>query len=81
MNEQVKQQVGDKAAIALWYSLVEAAGNSPWLASLLLKRAARLRRRLANFYDRLTQLPRRWRRRLHRRHRPPIGRSPNCSYV
>ncbi|MCP4361228.1 MAG: hypothetical protein GY796_24735 [Chloroflexi bacterium] len=45
---------------------MKQAAQTPWLASLLLKRARRLQERLTYFYRQLTNLPRCWRRRIQR---------------
>ncbi|MCP4361724.1 MAG: hypothetical protein GY796_27240 [Chloroflexi bacterium] len=52
--------------LVIWQNQMKQAAQTPWLASLLLKRARHLQQRLAYFYRQLTSLPRRWRRRIQR---------------
>ena len=66
MKTQIERRTDDKTAVAFWYSQIGAAGDNPWLAVLMLERARRFQQRLAYYYERLSNLPRRWRRRIQR---------------
>ena len=61
-----KKQAADKIALTLWRQQMHTAQQQPWLASLLLQQAKHKVERFAYFYQRLTSLPRRWRRRIQR---------------
>ncbi len=54
------------ASFTFWQIQLRQAAETPWLAAIMLNRARRLQQRLAYFYQELTGLPRRWRRRLQK---------------
>ncbi len=66
MSKRKPSKLTNETAVALWHTQLQTASQTPWLASLMLKRARRLQQRLAYFYQQLTSLPRRWRRRIQR---------------
>jgi hypothetical protein len=41
MKTQIERRTDDKTAVAFWYGQIGAAGDKPWLAAMMLKRARR----------------------------------------
>lgn len=67
MSRAPRRRPGRPRALAAWRAELASCRRSPWLASLLLRRAREIARRARALHARLAALPRRTRRRLARR--------------